>query len=338
MNGRVGWIVWLALLTWHGAWIETASAQTPPFKHQMHPSVSQQIRFLDVRVVMGQISVSTDDPTRNFDMQGRQGDVHERLAIEFAEATLSLDYSLSTPACNYAIRVVDSREVIVRVDPSAGAEQSAILLVQGKSGAVELKIGSGESSRHIKSNSLWHVILAEPEIARQNLIPLLELLRPGWQLLKTAQDIEGRLASWSAPVSAIDAKAIGDLVDLLGNDSFSVREETQRRLVAMGPPVAPWLRSYGVERLDAEQRTRLRLILDTLGGVEEEDTPRGAAGWMASDPITWQLFLRRDDIKQRKLAHERLEKLLGREIPFDPAADESERAKQLLIVEKLLSE
>jgi hypothetical protein len=106
----------------------------------------------------------------------------------------------------------------------------------------------------------------------------------------------------------------------------------------MGPPVAPWLRRYSAERLDAEQRTRLRQVLDRLGGVETEDTARGSASWLASDPTTWFVFLRNSDVKLRKMGLERLESLLEREIPFDPEANDEQRASQLLIVEKLLSE
>ena len=318
-----------------GHWRNVAWAQVE-FQHTLHPLLANQVRFLESRVSMGRVAVTTNDPIRNFKTEARLGDKHERLSIDFAGTKISLDYALTTPDCQYSIRVVDSHEVIVHRNPFPGSKQLPLMFVQPVEGRLQLLIGSGPQQREIQAGTLWHLILADRELCRRELIPLLELLRPTWQLTNTVIDIEAKLSQWGIPVLSVTPAKVRELIDTLGSDAFAEREAAERRLAAIGPSVMPWLRRRDPLKLDAEQRDRIRKIADVLGDAEAEDSAKGAALWLANDPETLVLLLQRDDIKLRRVAVERLEKLLGRPIAFDIDADESTRTAQAKAIEQQL--
>ncbi|MBL8825625.1 MAG: hypothetical protein JNM18_01480 [Planctomycetaceae bacterium] len=329
------WIVSAAGVLTSAAWASKAGAQSP-LKHQVNPLVQSQLRFLEMRVVMGRIEITTDDPIRNFSTQSKQGENSERLSIEFAPQTLSLDYVLGTPQGDYSIRVVDSREVIVRRNPGPGQKALPVLLVQPQEGPLQLIVGTGETAREVRAHSLWQIALAEPEIFREEIAPMLHWLRPNWRLGITADEIETSLTSWNAPVAVVSEAVIDQFVSDLGANEFSVREEAERRLQAVGAQAVPWLRRLDLARLDAEQRARVRRVVGELGEAEEEDSSRGVVRWLAVDPQTWLLLLNRDDAKLRQLALDKLTRQLNRPIEFDPAADAETRQKQLAELRKSL--
>ncbi len=329
---------WIMLAAGHVtvAAVTTPVAAQAPFRHQVNALVQSQLRFLEMRVVMGRIEITTDDPIRNFSTQSKQGENSERLSIEFAPPTLSLEYTLNTPQDDFSIRVVDSREVIVRRNPGPGQKALPFLFVQPHEGVIQLIVGSGETAREVRAQSLWQIALAEPDIFRQELAPLLHLLRPNWRLIPTADEIETTLTSWNAPATVVSDQVIDTLVNDLGANEFSVREEAERRLLAVGSQAIPWLRRLDLARLDPEQRARVRRIVGELGDAEPEDTSRGVVRWLAVDPQTWLLLLNRDDAKLRQLAYDKLSRQLNRPLEFDPQADAETRQKQLAALRKSL--
>jgi hypothetical protein len=325
LNRRL-WIMFAAVLC--GLAFSASVQGQNLLKHQMHPLLQSQLRFLQFRVVMGRIEVTTDDPIRNFGTSSKQGETTERLSIEFGTDTLSLDYTLSMPQGDFSVRVVDSREVIVRKNPAPGQKQLPVLFVQPREGLMQLIVGSGETAREVRAHSLWQIMLAEPEICRTELTPLLQLLRPTWKLHDTFAELETSLVTWNAPSSAISGEAIQTLVTDLGGETFAEREMAERQLTAVGSQVVTWLRRLDLANLDAEQRFRIRRIMDDFGDAQTEDTSNFAVRWLAVDPQTWALLLNRDDMKLRQLALEKLTKLVNRPIQFDPTADDTTRQKQ----------
>lgn len=319
---------WIAVVAGIGATAlaRSVSAQFG-FRRQTSP-LQSQLRFLQFRVAMGRIEVSTDDPIRNFTQTTKQGDTSERLAIEFAPNSLSLDYTQSNPQGDSSIRVVDSREVILRQNPAPGQKRQPVLFVQPAEGLIQLIVGSGAEAREVQAQSLWQIALGEPEIFRSAIVPLLQVLRPTWPVAANADAIESLLFTTHMPLVAVNESTIARLVDGLGSDAFAERETAERQLAAIGSAVVPRLRRLDLARLDPEQRARVRRIVDTLGDAEAEDTPSGVIHWLLVDPQTWLLLLTRDDVKLRQLAVERLSKLLNRPLAFDPAADAETRQRQ----------
>lgn len=306
------------------------------FRRQQ-PRMQHQLQYLQFRVAMGRIEVTTDDPVRDFTQTSKEGDNSERLSIQFSANSLSLDYTQANSQGNSSIRVVDSREVILRQNPAPGQKRPAVLLVQPAEGLIQLIVGSGAEAREVQAQALWQIALAEPEVFRSTIVPLMQVLRPTWPVAVQADTIASLLLSSSVPLVAVSEATIIGLVDGLGSDAFAEREAAERQLAAMGAAVVPRLRRLDFVRLDPEQRARARRIIDTLGDAEAEDTPSGVMNWLLVDPQTWLLLLTRDDVKLRQLGVERLGKLLNRPIRFDPTADAATRKVQWDALVKELS-
>ncbi|HWA98844.1 MAG TPA: hypothetical protein VG713_10150, partial [Pirellulales bacterium] len=81
-------------------------------------------------------------------------------------------------------------------------------------------------------------------------------------------------------------------------------------------------------RLDAEQRFRLRAIIQSLAEEDGDDTVDRVSGLLAVDPYLWLALLERASLEARQIAAERLEGLLGEPVDFDPEADAETRRTQ----------
>ncbi len=323
---RGGWCLVLLVGLAASCWASPVVAQAP---HRLHSVLAQQLGFLDFRVSMGRLRVTTDDPTRNFTTSSRQNDRQEKLSVEFQADIVSLTYSLTTPTTASSVRAVDSHEFIVRIDPVSDSKVEPLLFIQPADGLLQLTVGGGEQQREVRAPSIWQLYLAEHEVCQQRLFPLLELMRPNWQLIATAKEIEQKLRGWSQQLGAVDPNSIERLIDDLGSTSFVTRRAAERSLVELGPTIVPQLRRTGREHLDNEQRRRIRQILDELGNLEEADSSRGAPVWLSCDPRTWAALLHRDDLATRELALAQLQTLLHRKVSFDPQADAAARRAQL---------
>src|SRR4029079_14969066 len=51
----------------------------------------------------------------------------------------------------------------------------------------------GTSQRSLGGDSFWHLYLAEPDLVRRHLVPLLEILHPSWHLASMGSAIEEAL-------------------------------------------------------------------------------------------------------------------------------------------------
>jgi|GEM_PF-6502449 len=70
-------------------------------------------------------------------------------------------------------------------------------------------------------------------------------------------------ATSPAATQPVDEKAVGELIRLLGDDAFAVREDATRKLLAMGKAIHPILKARLQEAgLDAEIAARIRTMVD----------------------------------------------------------------------------
>ena len=114
----------------------------------------------------------------------------------------------------------------------------------------------------------------------------------------------------------------------LGGNRYSQRQSADRRLRESGPKLLPYLQRVDRSRLDTEQSRRIRDIIRSIVGVEDEDTPDRAALWLADDPRAWYTLTARDDVAKRRLAAAQLTRLLKGPIEFDPNATTAMRQAQ----------
>ncbi len=69
-----------------------------------------------------------------------------------------------------------------------------------------------------------------------------------------------------------------------------------------------YLKTLPLETLDAERRSRVERLLDSLSSTAD-DTPGRIAVWLIDDATVWTTVLNSDDAEHRRVAKEQLEKL-----------------------------
>ena len=169
--------------------------------------------------------------------------------------------------------------------------------------------------------------MIEPKICQSHVYPVLDLLRPQWQIGRKAAQIEAALVKHAADDRPKDRQQWAELVKDLGGDQPAKRDAAERRLRAGGAAALAYLQQLDPADLNAEQQVRIRRVLRAHPRKKVEsqpkgdDTPEQAARLLAGDPSIWLALLSRPDAAARHAAAKRLETLLGRPIEVDPAAE-----------------
>ncbi len=290
-----------------------------------------QFRVFSGRVTMhglrlGSYTTSTNNRGRN-----------ERLSLSMNNHKPVLSYESTSPTEHLSVEASASDRLLIRRSPRGTSSQTPVEFEQATGESLALTVGAKEGKKVYRAESLWHLLIAHREVCRQSLIPLLKVLNRNWDLLKTAEQVESTLLSESTARDLPDRRLWATLVDRLGDDRFSNREAADRQLREAGRAVVTYLRQLDSSRLDAEQRYRIRRIILAVSSAEDTLSPEQIVDWLAGDPAVWLLFLARDDEPTRRLAAARLDTLLGRPIPFTPAADAATRKREIEALRQQIS-
>lgn len=318
---------------------------------QMNENLARQLEQVELQVVSGRILSASPTPGGRLSSTTNVDDRREQLTIDFGDGRPAIDYYLGTDSEQITIRLgalVDARLIFPPPDPNAVAAEIeaglgrlvirrtprsestvAVQFVQLPGHSLTLSVGSGEHRQVYRAATLWYLLLSEPEVAEEHLLPLLDLLRPNWRLMDTVAEIEHALMRGVELDIVPDRSDWATLVDELADDRFSVRRQADLRLRGMGPAIVPFLESLDREQLDAEQQFRIRRILALYHRQETEDVPARLGSLAVSDPRAWLALLNREERSQRQLAANQLSRLLGEPIDFDPNASEELRAAQI---------
>ncbi len=193
----------------------------------------------------------------------------------------------------------------------------------------------GSKQRVIQADTIWELLIGHREECRANLLPILYKLRPGWNLLTTADQIEEQLLRIAEEKAASQHDRWAELVEQLGHDSYSSREAADRELRDAGHRALAFLEKLDKDKLDAEQRFRLARIVRSFDFVEP--SPREIAEQMRNDPSIWLAVAADNRESARQTAHAELKRLLKRPMDFDPAASAETRKAQLDKIEKSIA-
>ena len=322
--------VWTAILPLSG----TARAQ----QVQMNPGLTPLLRYFELRISSGRIAARSAHKDRKLESQASNNDRRERLSITLSGDATTISYELATSEWQISFEVLDGKEVVLRRQSKDHAVLAPLVFHQPVAGPLSLRVGEGAVEQTYQADNLWRLLAAEPEVCSRHLTPLIELLKPDWHLAETAQAAEQALYAAVRTMSGADQTELRTLVNELASPKFARRQAAERNLRAIGRDALPFLMSIDWRQLDAEQRFRLQTMFHELSGGGEADTPERIALWLIRDPQLWLQLLARDDESHRRLALEQLERLLGRKLPFDPAADETVRRGQLEALQKLFGE
>ncbi len=184
-------------------------------------------------------------------------------------------------------------------------EIQPLRLKQPARGPVILDVGPADAVRRYEAPTLWHLFVTQPEVCRHELIPVLQILRPDWRLKERSHQIESLLLTEPSGDAPLGWE---QLVAQLGDARFPVRQAAERELRSGGQNVLPFLENLDTSRLNAEQRSRVRAIRDSLGD-QSEDTASRVAAWMVNDVRLWQAWSEHGAVAQRSQASLQLARL-----------------------------
>jgi hypothetical protein len=285
--------------------------------------------WIQFGVNSGRIVVS-GAPGVNFSHTGpASAERREQLSVRVNGAVPVISYKVSGPRQQLLLDATGNRLQIRRLPKADRSEPVAVEFQQAPGEPLCLTVGPKEHQRTYRGPTLWHLFLLEPAVSSERLAPLLAVILRETDFARTAQEIEATLVRTAATGTPPDQKRWAVWLEQLADPRFAVREAADRKFREEGRIVVTYLQQLDASRLDAEQRYRVRRILQSLSESGGDESPAQIAHWLAGDPAVWLALLSRDDASTRRLVAKRLATMLGGPIDFNPAADRPARQKQI---------
>ena len=281
--------------------------------------VSGRIRLTNVQLGR-QWALSSKNPKTN---------VLEQLLFSAKSAgTATLCYQYVDQQRRLIVDIDQLADLTIDQQPRGESGVPTVRLRQPRRGDLVLTVEDGDLTREVAAASLWHLMLAEPELCSGYLVPILQSLRSDWLLDAQAQRIEAALLADALRGHLPDTAKMRQLVQQLKHAEFSRRQAAHRELRQMGQAVVVYLDRLDERSLDVEQRTRIRQIRGALQ-INTGDTPARVAVRLADDRGVWLALLKREDVAKRQLAAQHLGAIIGTPLAFAPEASAAVRRGQL---------
>jgi hypothetical protein len=294
------------------------------------PNLSSRLSSIHFYVYDGRLQAVANEPSVERDTSSDLGGTNRReklIVSTNADQDASIEYDLLTGDEILTANVVDGRQFTIS-RRSKSADGVAIEFNQPQDGPITLAVKENGNAREAKGATIWHLLIAEPELCGRCLIPLLEMFRPDWHLTETARSIAAQMLRTAGEFREDNLRAWDSLVADLASDRFAERQRAERELRAAGATVIPYLQGLDRRRLDFEQRSRIQHIIDSADN-DDEDRAEGVASRLMADRQVWLVLLDRPDETTRRTAARALSYLSGEPVSFDPAAPAPVRQRQL---------
>jgi hypothetical protein len=301
------------------------------------PGVNAQLARLEFRVLGGRIHAAKEGSGGRLSFGAKSLGREENLSIDLSGEFPSIDYAIISRKSRVQITISDGDRVIITCHPQAHSAVVPMRFEQIPSTRLLLRLGTDEKQREFRAETIWHLLIIEPEAASKHLLPLLEILRPDWPLRQQAAEVEELLIALAESYQPPNSQRLDQLIAQLGDDQFGRRQEAERNLRESGPAILPYLKGLASEQLDAEQRFRIRRIIRGFVAAAVEDEPAQVARRLQNDRAIWLALLSRPQRDKREAAARHLRKLLGREINFDPALEPDQSAPQAAALREALA-
>ena len=299
------------------------------------PNLASRLVVVRFSVTMGRIEAAADQPGFESEQTSNvEPGHHETLSINSNnEQEASIKYELTTGDEQLSVDVSEGFEVVISRHPTKQSHSAQVDFHQPRMGPITLTVVQNGVTHEVRGDTVWYLLLAEPDLCRQHLLPLLEMLRGDWRLVETAQSIESQMLRIAEAYKPENIQRWGALVADLASDHFIVRQAAERELRADGTTVIPYLQALNHRQLDFEQYSRISGIVDSQANAAE-DTPEQEACRLMDDRPLWIVLLNRPRETTRRLAVRQLAFLMGESIQFDPGAADSVRKSQLDVLRK----
>jgi hypothetical protein len=292
------------------------------------PQLANHLHSIHVGIRAGRIQASADHNGRTVEASTNAEDRHEKLTIDVT-ATPSLDYDLSTAGFRVIIDLDRGNELRIRRTPVGTGKLVPLEFHQPAEGKINVIVGQESARKQYVVDSMWHLLVIDPELVKADIEPLLRLLRPGWPLASSGLELEAALYRQVDVERRYDRQAWAALVEQLSGAKYVDRVEADQRLRELGSVVVPYLRNLAEKRLDAEQAYRIRMIVRSYGDQSDDDSIESAAQWLAADPEIWYALAKRAAEPQRSRVRTQLAQILGTPLELDPTASDEVWQTQL---------
>ncbi len=294
------------------------------------PVLSRAVRdgWLRFGLVSGRISV-VGTRSGGYSSTSSSKDRQERLTVRIVGGQSTISYELSFPKEQFSVQITGGDRLHIRRSMREGSEGVVLEFLQEPGRPLSFSSGSGRQKRVYQAASLWHMLIIHGKPCRNDLTPLLKLLRPDGDLATATDEVEAELLRIAAHGDLPDHQYWATLVGQLADQRFASREAADRQLRSAGRAVLSFLQRLDFDRLDAEQQFRVRRIIQALSDKTGDDTAEQVATWLSGDREIWLSMLGRDEQSTRQLAAKHLGALLDEPIRFDPAADPATRKSQI---------
>lgn len=312
-----------------------ACAKPPQSTSMLDTLVASRMRF---KLISGRIVNTAAWHFGNGTSKTSNDATVETITFRGNGVTGSLSYRRMSPEHHFSLGVDSEGLFHFRRNGKATTKDCmSVDFTQPQSGPISLTIELEGRRQVFQASTLWHLLIAEPEACRQHVIPIMETLRPHWQLSQTVAAVEAELLKM-ADGNRVDRRQWAALVQQLGDGRFSKREAADRQLRDCGAFAIGYLTQLDFSRLDAEQQFRVRRIVKSISLHATDDSPEQVAASLAEDPEIWLALLTRPEESTRRMAVRQLAAILGESIPVDPGVDparqRSEREQLRVKIEK----
>jgi len=327
------------MLRYANCWIVLLTLCTTPLAAQelrISPGFSSHLRLVEIAITGGRITIANkfDEDRRIFGNTSSNGRLNkEQMRIEINQALVPrLEYENRNNPLQVAISLDGEGSATFEREGQTDSPYTRVRLEQRVGQPLRLSLSSESEQHTFVAPMLWHLFLAEPEICSRNLAPMLQMLRPEWNLMRETELLREALLEHGATSDPAAAQQYQRWVDELGSPRFATRRQAERRLAAAGQPAALFLEMLDLRVLDAEQRYRIGRLLSRQQAREAGDTPRRLAYRMAGDIETWLALMQGSNLDQRRAASEILGQLVADPLEFDPEASPEKRREQIAAI------
>lgn len=303
---------------------------------RISPGLTSHLRLVEISIAGGRITIANklDEDRRIFGNTTSSGRLNkEQMRLEINQALVPrLEYENRNNPLQVAISIDGDGQATFEREGKTNSPYTRVRLEQRPGQPLRLTLASASKEQTLVAPMLWHFLLAEPEIGARDLVPMFQILRPEWNLMREAEQLRAALLEHGATSDPAAAQQYQRWVDELASGRFATRRQAERHLAEAGQPAALYLEMLDERTLDAEQRYRVGRLLSRQLAREAGDTPQRLAYRMAGDVETWLAIMQGGPLEERRSASEILAQLVAAPLAFDPTAPPEERREQIAAI------
>jgi len=137
-------------------------------KRAISGSLTGQLRMISARMVSGRFSAICPASNQSMTSNVNVPDRREKLSINLAGGKPNVGYEASTPRERFSINIDHGDALVLQLEPQNEAEGMRIDFTQTSTGAIHFTFGAGKDVREVQAQSVWQLMLIEPEACQSS--------------------------------------------------------------------------------------------------------------------------------------------------------------------------